>query len=267
MNLKLNAERFTGKDYVDLYDKYRPSPPQEIIHQSLNYLHQAQANRVVDLGCGTGLSTKVWADVATEVIGIEPSTEMIAIAESKANPRNNIQYKTGYSNALPLEDSSIDIVACSQSFHWMEPNSTLKEVHRVLKKGGVLVIYDVIWPPSVNVEFEKAYNKLFATVHQVTRRLEQKISHFWTKEAHFKNVQDSTYFDFSKETYFHKTEQLTKEQFIGIAQSQGGLEALLKRGFSEKEVGITKFKEKIAAAAMPDFEEITYNYRAVFAVK
>lgn len=267
MDLTLNAERFTGKDYVQLYDKYRPSPPIEIIHQALNYLNQPKANRVVDLGCGTGLSTKVWADVATTVIGLEPSQEMIDIAKNKANPHHNIHYQTGYSNAMPLEDNSIDIVACSQSFHWMEPQSTLKEVDRVLKKNGVLVIYDVMWPPSVNVEFEKAYNELFKTVTQLTQALEEVISHRWPKDAHFTNVQNSTYFDFSKETFFHKTDRLTKEQFMGIALSQGGLEALLKRGYSEKEVGITKFKEKIATVVMPDFKEITYNYQVIFGVK
>ena len=34
MKLKLNADRFTGEEYVNLYDKYRPNPPIEIIHQT-----------------------------------------------------------------------------------------------------------------------------------------------------------------------------------------------------------------------------------------
>lgn len=266
MNLQLNAQRFTGKNYVHLYDKYRPTPPVEIIHQSLNYLNQAKAEQVIDVGCGTGLSTQVWADAAHSVIGVEPSAEMRAIASTKSQA-HHVSYQEGYSNDLPFAHHSVDIVACSQSFHWMEPHSTLAEINRVLKDKGVLVIYDVIWPPAVNLEFEQAYQELFARVSELTATLDTAIAHRWPKQAHFTNVKDSSYFRLSKTAYFHKTERLTKEQFIGIALSQGGLEALLKRGFSEEEVGLSQFKEKIEAAKMPVYEEITYHYSVVFGIK
>ena len=43
-----------------------------------------------------------------------------------------------------LEDSSVDIVTCSPSFHWMNPETTINEVSRILKDKGVFAVYDWI---------------------------------------------------------------------------------------------------------------------------
>ena len=42
--------------------------------------------------------------------------------------------------------ASADIVTCSQSFHWMEPEPTLAEIARILRPGGVFAAYDYDWP-------------------------------------------------------------------------------------------------------------------------
>lgn len=266
MDLKLNADRFTGDEYVNLYHKYRPTPITEMLHQALNYLDRPKAKRVLDVGCGTGISTKVWENLADEIIGLEPSKDMIEIAK-RTYHNNHIKFLVGFSNDIPLSSNSVDIVSCSQSFHWMEPKSTLKEINRVLKKNGILMIYDVIWPPSVNYEFEKSYNDLFEKIRKLTKKLKEVIAYTWDKKRHLENVHESNYFKFLKETYFHKTEKLNTDQFIGIALSQGGLEALLKRGFSKDEIGISEFIDKINDLKSAAYNEITYNYRVIYGIK
>ncbi len=265
MNLKLNADRFTGEKYVKTYNQYRPIPPKEIIDQSLKYLNKPKANKILDLGCGTGLSTKVWSNYAEIVTGIEPSTEMLKIAKEQ-NTDTNVEYKAGYGNKTGLRADSLDIITCSQSFHWMEPESTLKEVDRLLKKNGVFVIYDVAWPPTVNYEFEKAYNELFKSVKEKTSALEEVIAHKWTKEDHLKNVRQYGHFKFVKECYYHKNVPFDKDEFIGIAKSQGGLEALIKKGYSTEEIGVDKFVEDVYSIKSI-VNEMTFNYKVIFGLK
>ena len=263
---QLNSKRFSGQGYITTYNKYRPSPPKEIIHQTLNYLNSSTAKKLVDLGCGTGISTLVWNDFASKIIGVEPSVEMISIAK-EYNSTDSIKYIQGYSDNINVESNSVDIVTSSQSFHWMEPKSTLKEIDRILKKDAVLLIYDVIWPPSTNYELEQAYNTLFEKINKITEDLNQEIAYKWQKDNHYTNIYNSGYFKFVKEAYYHKTEKFSKEQFVGIALSQGGLEALLKRGFSEKEIGLEDFKIKVSKVNDLKYDIITYNYKVIFAIK
>jgi len=56
-----NIERFQGSEYVATYNENRPTPPaifRELVFQILN---DTKPSLVVDLGCGTGLSTRFWA--------------------------------------------------------------------------------------------------------------------------------------------------------------------------------------------------------------
>ena len=266
MDLQLNADRFTGKAYVSLYNKFRPAPPRELFLQCLNYLGKAKADLIIDVGCGTGISTRSLSAFADQVIGIEPSEEMISIAREHTTQKT-ISYQQGFSSEMDVESDSVDIVSCSQSFHWMEPKSTLKEIDRILKTDGVLIIYDVIWPPSTSVELEQAFGQLFDQVKHLTMELGAPIAHRWDKKKHVDNVKQSNFFDYVKESYYHKSEAFNKEQFIGLALSQGGLEALLKRGQNEESIGISRFREIVDAYKEMNGELQTYNYRVIFGVR
>ena len=264
MDLKRNAKRFTGKAYVSLYDNFRPEPPVAILQQGLSYLGVDKADLIIDLGCGTGISTRVLGKYGNAIIGVEPSEEMLSIAKEKTQAKH-ISYQQAYANAIDVKSSSVDMITCSQSFHWMEPQSTLKEIDRVLKTNGVLIIYDVIWPPSTNFKLELAYKQLFTKVDQLTDSLDETIAHKWEKHNHLSNVKKSNAFNYVKEAYYHKTEPFNTDTFIGIALSQGGLEALLKRGFSEKEIGVTRFKNTVQNIA-ESCDTLTYNYKVIFGV-
>ena len=266
MDLKLNADRFSGKDYVSLYNKYRPEPPREILLHCLQYLGKPKAELILDFGCGTGLSTRILSEYGQKIIGVEPSEAMLSVARSETKEKH-ITYQQAFSNEIPIEAESADIITCSQSFHWMEPISTLKEINRLLKPEGVLLIYDVIWPPSVRYEYEQAYQELFDKVNELTKALPEPIAHRWSKSGHIQNVEKSNYFDYVKESYFHKSEAFNKETFTGIALSQGGLEALLKRGYNEEEIGISRFMEKVDSLWKGEDEILTYNYRVIFGVR
>lgn len=266
MDMQLNAKRFSGQDYIELYHRYRPTPPLQIIHQSLNYLKKNKADIIIDLGCGSGLSTGIWSDYANKIIGVEPSESMIRVA-NKMSLKPNVTYQQAFAHDTKLETQSADIIYCSQSFHWMEPQSTLMEINRLLKNDGVLVIYDVKWPPEVSYEYENAYAKLFKSVESLFSSIKKNKAHKWNKNDHLLNIENSGHFKFTKQSFYHKSEPLDKEKFIGIALSQGGLEALLKRGFSNEEIGIKQFKKEIELIGKLAYEKMTYNYSVIYALK
>ncbi len=237
-----NIDRFSG--FADLYDKYRPEPPAILAPILMRLAQSVFPQRVVDLGCGTGLSTRYWTDKVYEVIGIEPSADMRHQAEVQTRARN-VSYREGLSHQTGLPDQCAQIVTCSQALHWMEPQATFQEVARILHPGGVFAAYDYDWPPTTGSwEADAAYEECMRRVLACEKALEAKSSvKRWDKNQHIARMQASGCFRYVKEIVVHHFDNGNAERFIGILLSQGGVMTLLKNGLSEKQIGIDRFRE------------------------
>src|SRR5512140_2979183 len=90
-----NTDRFSG--FANLYDRYRPAPPAILGEILIQLAGGTRPQCVVDLGSGTGLSTRYWADKAEYVIGVEPTADMRREAEAQTRGRN-VSYREGFSH-------------------------------------------------------------------------------------------------------------------------------------------------------------------------
>jgi SAM-dependent methyltransferase len=123
------------------YASNRPSYPPEAIAEALRELRPPI--RVADIGCGTGISTRLLAAHGAEVIGIEPNDDMRRAASAEpAPPRGLVGYRRATAEETGLPGGSVDVVACAQSFHWFDAAAALREFHRILSPGGRLAL---IW--------------------------------------------------------------------------------------------------------------------------
>lgn len=99
--------------------------------------------RLLDVGCGTGelLSRIAVAHPDAVLAGIDPVPAMLEVAKGKFS--GNAELRIGYANALPWEDGSFDVVVSCNVFHYItHPPEALREIGRVLRPGGALVITD-----------------------------------------------------------------------------------------------------------------------------
>ncbi len=87
---------------------------------------------MADIGCGTGISSRLFAARGFEVAGIEPNAEMRARAE----PAPGVRYLAGEAAATGLPAASVDLASAAQAFHWFPIPETLREFSRILKPGG-----------------------------------------------------------------------------------------------------------------------------------
>ncbi len=262
-----NADRFSG--FAELYDMHRPRLP-EVIVDLLTQLAAKQRPVVVDLGSGTGLSTLLWTRRAAEVVGVEPNADMRAQAERRAADAsaNTVRFVEGLSTATGLPDQCADIVTCSQSLHWMEPDGTFAEVARILRDGGVFAAYDCDWPPTLNAEAEQAYNACRAKAEALERsiRLTPEV-HQWNKGGHLERIRQSGRFRYVKEIGLHHVERGGAERLVGLALSQGEIATLLKHGIGEDEIGITALRETARRALGDSIVQWFWSYRLRMGVK
>lgn len=268
-NSKNNIERFSG--FEEVYDKYRPQAPQALVRILTNYAG-AKPSLVMDLGCGTGLSSFIWKDHADRIIGVEPNDDMLGKAREKlgrSDDASHISFVQGYSNRLDIDSGTVDVVTCSQSFHWMDPVSTLQEVSRVLREGGVFAAYDCDWPPTVHWAIEDEYDRLIRKTDEVITRHVQEESKAkkWNKDEHLQNIRNSDAFRFCKEVVFHNTEPCDAERYVGLALSQGGVQTVFKLGSSELNADIETFRTHAADYFGGRTLDIMFSYRMRLGVK
>jgi len=128
------TERFTG--LAGLYTQCRPGYPEAAVDFIVARCGLGAGSVLVDVGCGTGISTRLFAGRGVAVIGIEPNGDMRARAEAVATPPAAPVYRTGRAEATGLADAAAEAVLAAQAFHWFEPAAALREFHRVLKPAG-----------------------------------------------------------------------------------------------------------------------------------
>ncbi|CAN0319389.1 unnamed protein product, partial [Discosporangium mesarthrocarpum] len=123
---------------------FRPGYPREALEVlQTKIISSDHGKSVVDLGCGTGKFTRqifpFLKKEGLEVIGVEP-VEAMRLEFKKALPEIRIIEGGRTGDAIPLPTGSARAVVAAQSFHWMATPTVVKEVHRVLARGGLFAL-------------------------------------------------------------------------------------------------------------------------------
>ncbi len=115
------------------YERGRPGYPDDAVR----WLAGDQPCDVVDLGAGTGKLTRALVEHGHHVIAVEPLEQMRAELEAVLP---GVQAVEGSAEAMPLPNTSADVVTSAQAFHWFDHDDALPEIARVLRLGGHIAL-------------------------------------------------------------------------------------------------------------------------------
>jgi SAM-dependent methyltransferase len=133
----LSIDRTSARAFAnvaELYERRRPSYPQELVDWIAERLDLSPGRTVADIGAGTGKLTRLLAATGARVIAVEPLDEM------RAYIPDSIESHAGSAESLPLEDESVDALTAAAAFHWFDPARAYPELHRVLRRDGLLAV-------------------------------------------------------------------------------------------------------------------------------
>lgn len=134
-----------------------------------------KGKKVLELATGTGLIAENIADAAKSVEATDYSEKMIAEARKNVHA-NHVHFAVADACNLPYQSESFDVVIISNALHIMpEPEKALAEIHRVLKKDGVMIA-----PTFVHAQMTLPKRMLSKAMGGVGFRAEHK----WTEETY-----------------------------------------------------------------------------------
>ncbi len=132
----------------DPITQYVLAPNETWVRQTLVDSIRVKPSRILDLGCGTGSTTRLLKQAfpTAEVIGVDLSPYMLTVADRKAKQANlTIHWQHVQAEHTPFEDASFDLVTASLLFHELPPTvsqAVLRECFRLLKPGGEAIMLD-----------------------------------------------------------------------------------------------------------------------------
>ena len=133
-----DQDRFTGERFLPGYSD--GSIELQHVHRYAFALPFVAGRSVIDIACGEGYGCDLMGQVAAQVIGIDIDSGAIEMARQRYS-RPNLQFKEGSASAIPMDDSSVDVVVSFETLeHLVDQNAFWSEIKRVLKTGGILVI-------------------------------------------------------------------------------------------------------------------------------
>jgi ubiquinone/menaquinone biosynthesis C-methylase UbiE len=127
-----------GKDYV-------PGKSWKSMAEALLRLMPPMV--IADLGAGEGAFALLLAQRAKKVIAVDTSAKMIEVGREQAlrHGVENIDYRLGDMEELPIDSAAVDLVFFSQSLHHaLHPDRALNEANRILSPNGRIVILDLV---------------------------------------------------------------------------------------------------------------------------
>jgi dipeptidase E len=254
---RVDESGYDSPDFAAAYDRFRPRPPAALVELLPLLAGVDRPRLVVDLGSGTGHSARIWAELADEVVGIEPNETMRTFAE-RATTAGNVKYFAASSYDTGLPDGSADLVTAAQSLQWMRPERVFPEVARILRPGGVFCAYNYVSLQTPLWEPEAAFESVLARKAELRaeRGLDREPVLALTREL----LAESGVFRQTNELLLHSIEYGDGERLLGFALSEGSMRTLLDAGTTEEEVGLDRLRA--VASTIPEPIPWWIGYRA-----
>jgi arsenite methyltransferase len=197
----------------------------EVLYQSRDILRRrklgyealgaAPGDHILDVGCGPGFYSRELLDrVGPEgsVTGIDQSPQMLAVARRRSEGFGNARFGEGNATALPVESDSFDRALSVQVLEYVADIPTaLAEMHRALRPGGRVVIWDVDWA-TVSWHSEDA-----GRMDRVLKAWDEHLAHASLPRRLAPSLRAAGFEDVRMDGHAFATTELSEETYGGAA--------------------------------------------------
>jgi SAM-dependent methyltransferase len=124
----------------ELYDRVRPGYPGELFADLVTVSGVHERSSVLEVGCGTGQATRALAALGCSVTGVEPGTDMAAIARRHVATYRDVTIETSTFEDWDDRGRRFDVLVAASAWHWVDPSTGWRKAHDVLRPAGWMAL-------------------------------------------------------------------------------------------------------------------------------
>jgi len=145
------------------YDEVRPGYPEELIDDVISLARLSTEDRILEVGCGTGLATRPFAQRGYNLLSIDIGPDMVELAERNLSSYPNVTLQCVSFEDLDKSAGDFDLMISASAFHWIDPKTGYQLVANRLARSGAMAIFTHYHPPP--------YEGFFDAVQDVYQRV------------------------------------------------------------------------------------------------
>ena len=134
----MRERRLTFGEVAELYDRVRPSYPEQLVE---DVLAAARAERALEVGAGTGKATVLFAGRGVSVLALEPSAEMAAVARRNCAGYPGVRVEQAEFERFDPGTERFGLLYAAQSWHWVAPSERYPRARAAVAEGGLLAAF------------------------------------------------------------------------------------------------------------------------------
>ncbi len=163
----MRQQRLVFGEVAELYDKARASYQDALIDDVIAFAG-GPGLRAVEVGAGTGKATVGFAARGLDILALEPSPAMVAVARRNCAPYPRVRIEQTSFEDWPADPGGYGLVYSAQAWHWVRPEIRYQKAAEILIPRGALALFwhRTEWRDEpVRAELERLYQRVVPELH------------------------------------------------------------------------------------------------------
>jgi SAM-dependent methyltransferase len=154
------SRRITFEEVAEIYDEVRPSYPEELVDDILAWSEIPPGGRILEIGCGPGNATILFARRGYSIVGVELGERLAALATKNLAAYPKVEVHNTAFEDWALEEETFDLVLSADAFHWIPPEVGYPKAASALKDSGSAAFFWFV-PVDPQTDWSRAIEAVY----------------------------------------------------------------------------------------------------------